>query len=68
MREIGLLILSLAITSAGVLIFWKPRDYKADVAATSEHPIGNSPIWAIRILGILITLVGLFLFYRSLTT
>jgi len=68
MKEIGLLILSLVVTSVGVLIFLKPRDYKKDVAASTDHPIGNSPVWAIRILGILIAVGGLLLFCRFLTT
>jgi len=68
MKEIGLLILSLVVTSFGVFIFLKPRDYKDEVAATSDHPIGNSPTWAIRILGILLAGGGLFLFYTFLTT
>ena len=68
MKDIGLLILSLGATSFGVFIFLKPRDYKDEVAATSVHPIGNSPTWAIRILGILMVVGGLLLFYRFLTT
>jgi hypothetical protein len=67
-KEIGLLILSVVITSFGVFIFLKPRDYKEDVAATSDHPIGDSPTWAIRMLGVLFVVGGLLLFYRFLTT
>jgi hypothetical protein len=62
-REIGLLILSVVVTWAGAFIAIKPREYKEEL---TDHPIGWSPIWAIRALGTCMTAAGIWIFYQFL--
>lgn len=63
MREVGLLILSVVFTWAGTIITIRPRDYKEEL---SDHPIGRSPLSAIRALGALTIAAGLWIFYQFL--
>jgi uncharacterized protein YjeT (DUF2065 family) len=50
-------------TWAGTIITIRPRDYKEEL---SDHPIGRSPLSAIRALGALTIAAGLWIFYQFL--
>jgi hypothetical protein len=63
MRQIGLLVLSVVVTWAGVFIAVRPKEYKQEV---KRHPIGGSPIWVMRVWGACLTAGGVWIFYKFL--
>jgi hypothetical protein len=63
MEKIFFLLLSVVVTWAGTMIAIKPRRYKEEVG---NHPIGGSPIWVLRVLGVCMASGGLWIFYHFL--
>lgn len=60
--EIVLLILSVAFNYFGLSLTIAPGQYKV-FGASFNQPLARSPIWVIRVVGILLIVVGLLLFY-----
>lgn len=60
--EIVLLILSIAFNYFGLSLSFAPRQYKA-FGTSLDRPLARSPIWVIRVVGILLIMVGFLLFY-----
>jgi protein-S-isoprenylcysteine O-methyltransferase Ste14 len=64
--ELVLLILSLAFNYFGLSLSIAPGQYKA-FGTRLNRPLARSPIWAVRGLGVLLVVIGLFLFYVFVT-
>jgi uncharacterized protein YjeT (DUF2065 family) len=64
--EIVLLIMSIAFNYFGLSLSFAPQQYKA-FGTRLDRPLARSPIWFIRVVGILLVMVGFLLFYVLIT-